>query len=138
MRASCNEPNLIFLILASRIQLDDEGSQQWQEAHGRSHCCTRIRNHPPPHRPEPHSGALALHSLPNDIIKLNLDLQVLVDAIVNTGPREDSTRIGSQGTVRRQAVDVSPLRRVNQSISLLTIGVRTAQPIHKFNILILL
>ena len=50
--------------------------------------------------------------------------QVLVDAIVNTGPREDSTRIGSQGTVRRQAVDVSPLRRVNQAIALLTIGVR--------------
>lgn len=50
--------------------------------------------------------------------------QVLVDAIVNTGPREDSTRIGSQGTVRRQAVDVSPLRRVNQSIALLTVGVR--------------
>jgi small subunit ribosomal protein S5e len=46
-----------------------------------------------------------------------------VDAIVNTGPREDSTRIGSQGTVRRQAVDVSPLRRVNQAVSLLTIGV---------------
>ncbi|KAF9049851.1 ribosomal protein S7 domain-containing protein [Panaeolus papilionaceus] len=51
-------------------------------------------------------------------------LQVLVDAIVNTGPREDSTRIGSQGTVRRQAVDVSPLRRVNQSIALLTTGTR--------------
>ena len=50
-------------------------------------------------------------------------IQVLVDAIVNTGPREDSTRIGSQGTVRRQAVDVSPLRRVNQAISLLTTGV---------------
>ncbi|CEQ40590.1 SPOSA6832_02210 [Sporobolomyces salmonicolor] len=49
-------------------------------------------------------------------------IQVLVDAIVNTGPREDSTRIGSQGTVRRQAVDVSPLRRVNQAISLITIG----------------
>lgn len=47
-----------------------------------------------------------------------------MDAIVNTGPREDSTRIGSQGTVRRQAVDVSPLRRVNQAISLITIGVR--------------
>ena len=52
-----------------------------------------------------------------------IEQQVLVDAIVNTGPREDSTRIGSQGTVRRQAVDVSPLRRVNQSIALLTIGV---------------
>jgi len=41
-------------------------------------------------------------------------VQVLVDAIINAGPREDSTRIGSAGTVRRQAVDVSPLRRVNQ------------------------
>jgi small subunit ribosomal protein S5e len=51
-------------------------------------------------------------------------VQVLVDAIVNTGPREDSTRIGSQGTVRRQAVDVSPLRRVNQSITLITTGCR--------------
>lgn len=51
-------------------------------------------------------------------------LQVVVDAIINTGPREDSTRIGSSGTVRRQAVDVSPLRRVNQAISLLTIGAR--------------
>ncbi|GAA98686.1 hypothetical protein E5Q_05374 [Mixia osmundae IAM 14324] len=51
-------------------------------------------------------------------------IQVYVDAIINTGPREDSTRIGSQGTVRRQAVDVSPLRRVNQAVALLTIGVR--------------
>lgn len=41
-------------------------------------------------------------------------LQILVTAIINSGPREDSTRIGRAGTVRRQAVDVSPLRRVNQ------------------------
>jgi len=53
-------------------------------------------------------------------------IQVAVDAIANCGPREDSTRIGSAGTVRRQAVDVSPLRRVNQAISLLTIGAREA------------
>ncbi|KIV84455.1 40S ribosomal protein S5 [Exophiala sideris] len=53
-------------------------------------------------------------------------LQIAVDAIVNCGPREDSTRIGSAGTVRRQAVDVSPLRRVNQAIALLTIGAREA------------
>eukprot|EP01135_Chromosphaera_perkinsii_P011619 Nk52_evm2s2462 gene=Nk52_evmTU2s2462 len=53
-------------------------------------------------------------------------VQVLVDAIINGGPREDSTRIGSAGTVRRQAVDVSPLRRVNQSIWLLTTGAREA------------
>ncbi|KAI0225130.1 ribosomal protein S5, partial [Massospora cicadina] len=62
-----------------------------------------------------------------EIIHLLTDqnpIQILVDAIINTGPREDSTRIGSQGTVRRQAVDVSPLRRVNQSIYLLTTGTR--------------
>merc|ERR1712098_446763 len=53
-------------------------------------------------------------------------IQVAVDAIVNCGPREDSTRIGSAGTVRRQAVDVSPLRRVNQAIALLTVGAREA------------
>ncbi|XP_065918583.1 uncharacterized protein [Dysidea avara] len=51
-------------------------------------------------------------------------LQILVDAIVNSGPREDSTRIGRAGTVRRQAVDVSPLRRVNQAIWLLCTGAR--------------
>ena len=47
-------------------------------------------------------------------------------AVINSGPREDSTRIGRAGTVRRQAVDVSPLRRVNQAISLLTTGAREA------------
>ena len=45
-----------------------------------------------------------------------------MDAIANSGPREDSTRIGRAGTVRRQAVDVSPLRRVNQAIWLLCTG----------------
>lgn len=44
----------------------------------------------------------------------------------NVSKSEDSTRIGSAGTVRRQAVDVSPLRRVNQAIALLTIGAREA------------
>ena len=53
-------------------------------------------------------------------------LKILVEAIANSGPREDSTRIGRAGTVRRQAVDVSPLRRVNQAIYLLTSGARQA------------
>eukprot|EP01120_Amphizonella_sp_Union-15-10_P007777 TRINITY_DN266_c0_g1_i2.p1 TRINITY_DN266_c0_g1~~TRINITY_DN266_c0_g1_i2.p1 ORF type:complete len:200 (+),score=35.19 TRINITY_DN266_c0_g1_i2:705-1304(+) len=53
-------------------------------------------------------------------------IQVLVEAIVNAGPREDSTRVGSAGTVRRQAVDVSPLRRVNQAIYLICLGAREA------------
>jgi len=51
-------------------------------------------------------------------------LQVLVRAIENGGPREDSTRVGSAGVVRRQAVDVAPLRRVNQAMSLMVAGAR--------------
>ncbi|KAH9625090.1 hypothetical protein KSS87_001534 [Heliosperma pusillum] len=51
-------------------------------------------------------------------------IQIIVDAIINSGPREDATRIGSAGVVRRQAVDISPLRRVNQAIYLLTTGAR--------------
>merc|ERR1712010_127782 len=64
-----------------------------------------------------------------EIIHLLTDqnpIQVVVNAIINGGPREDFTRIGSAGTVRRQAVDVSPLRRVNQSIYLLVTGAREA------------
>lgn len=53
-------------------------------------------------------------------------LEVLFEAIVQGGAREDSTRIGSGGTVRRQAVDVSPLRRVNQAIYLIVKGSREA------------
>ena len=64
-----------------------------------------------------------------DIIALLTDqnpLQVVVDAIINAGPREDATRIGSADVIRRQAVDISPLRRVNQAIYLLTTGAREA------------
>jgi len=53
-------------------------------------------------------------------------LEVLFEAIVQSGAREDSTRMGSGGTVRRQAVDVSPLRRINQAIYLLCKGSREA------------
>ena len=62
-----------------------------------------------------------------EIIHLLTDknpLDILFEAIVQGGAREDSTRIGSGGTVRRQAVDVSPLRRVNQAIYLLCKGSR--------------
>jgi len=46
-------------------------------------------------------------------------VQVLYDALVHAGPREDSCRVGNAGIVRLQAVDVSPLRRVNQAIYLI-------------------
>eukprot|EP01084_Bolivina_argentea_P218675 371047_1 len=64
-----------------------------------------------------------------EIIALATDanpIQVAVDAIQKSGPREDSTRVGTAGIVRRQAVDVSPLRRVNQAIYLLATGSREA------------
>ena len=35
-------------------------------------------------------------------------IQVIVDAIINAGPVEDATRVGSAGVIRRQAVDISP------------------------------
>uniref|UniRef100_A0A2I3GZU3 Small ribosomal subunit protein uS7 domain-containing protein n=1 Tax=Nomascus leucogenys TaxID=61853 RepID=A0A2I3GZU3_NOMLE len=53
-------------------------------------------------------------------------LQVLVNAIINSGPWEDSTCIGPAGTVRQQAVDMSPLHCVNQAIWLLCTGTRKA------------
>jgi len=53
-------------------------------------------------------------------------VQLFVDAVLNAGPREDSTRIGSAGVVRRQSVDVSPLRRINQAIYLTTVGARNS------------
>ena len=62
-----------------------------------------------------------------DIIHLTTEqnpLQVAVDAIQKGGPREDSTRVGSGGVVRRQAVDVSPMRRVNEAIYLMCKGAR--------------
>ena len=51
-------------------------------------------------------------------------LMLYVFFVPISGPREDATRIGSAGVVRRQAVDISPLRRVNQAIYLLTTGAR--------------
>ena len=53
-------------------------------------------------------------------------VQVLVQAILQSGPREDSTRVGSAGVVRRQAVDMSPFRRVNMALYLLCTGAREA------------
>ena len=53
-------------------------------------------------------------------------IRVVLDAIAVAGPREDSTRIGSGGAVKKTAVDVSPLRRINIGIYLITCGAREA------------
>lgn len=51
-------------------------------------------------------------------------IQVLCDAIVNCGPREDCARIGRGGAMKRTSVDVSPLRRVNVALFLLCKAIR--------------
>ncbi|XP_058073785.1 small ribosomal subunit protein uS7-like isoform X2 [Magnolia sinica] len=51
-------------------------------------------------------------------------IQVIVNAIIKSGPRADVVRVGFGPFVRRQAVDVSPHRRVGQAIYLLTTGAR--------------
>ncbi|KAF7683609.1 40S ribosomal protein S5a [Astathelohania contejeani] len=53
-------------------------------------------------------------------------LQLLANAIINSGPREDSARVGRGGAVKRTSVDVSPLRRVNIAMFLLSKGMRQA------------
>jgi len=68
---------------------------------------------------------LVKHTL--EIIHLLTDanpIQIVVEAVTKAGPREDSTRVGSGGVVRRQAVDVSPMRRVNEAIYLMCKGAR--------------
>jgi small subunit ribosomal protein S5e len=51
-------------------------------------------------------------------------LEIFVKAVQMAGPREDSTRIGAGGVVRKQAVDVSPMRRINLAIYLISNGAR--------------
>lgn len=53
-------------------------------------------------------------------------IEIVLSAVSKAGPREDSTRIGSGGAVKKSAVDVSPLRRINIGIYLITVGAREA------------
>jgi small subunit ribosomal protein S5e len=53
-------------------------------------------------------------------------LQVLVDAIINAGPREDIARMGRSGSMKRSSVDLSPLKRISVGIRLLTTGIRAS------------
>nr|AKC94892.1 putative 30S ribosomal protein S7 [uncultured organism] len=49
--------------------------------------------------------------------------QVLVDAVVNAAPREETTRVSYGGVAQHQAVDVAPLRRIDLSLRFLTEGI---------------
>ncbi len=53
-------------------------------------------------------------------------IQVLVRAIENSAPREETTRIMYGGIIYHVAVDVSPLRRIDIALRFLTEGARLA------------
>jgi small subunit ribosomal protein S7 len=53
-------------------------------------------------------------------------VQILVEAVENTAPCEDTTRISYGGIAYHQAVDISPQRRVDLALRLITEGARKA------------
>jgi small subunit ribosomal protein S7 len=53
-------------------------------------------------------------------------VQVLVDAIENAGPREDTVRLKYGGINVPKAVDVSPMRRVDQALMFIASGAEKA------------
>ena len=53
-------------------------------------------------------------------------VEVLVRAIENSAPNEDTTRIVYGGTVYHVSVDVAPIRRVDLALRFLADGVREA------------
>jgi small subunit ribosomal protein S7 len=55
----------------------------------------------------------------------NNPVQVLVDAVINASPREETTRVSYGGVAQHQDVDVAPLRRVDLALRFLTEGVRS-------------
>ncbi|HIE14170.1 TPA: 30S ribosomal protein S7 [Candidatus Bathyarchaeota archaeon] len=53
-------------------------------------------------------------------------MEILVRAVENAAPCEDTTRIGYGGIVYHQAVDISPQRRVDLALRFLAEGARQA------------
>ena len=60
------------------------------------------------------------------LVKNKNPIRIVLDAVSLAGPREDSTRIGTGGTVKKTTVDVSHLRRINLGIYLIVSGAREA------------
>ncbi len=50
-------------------------------------------------------------------------VQVLINAIENSAPREETTRVSYGGVAQHQAVDVAPIRRVDLSLRFITEGI---------------
>jgi small subunit ribosomal protein S7 len=73
--------------------------------------------------------AISIVEMAFEIINLKTGsnpIQILVDAIENSAPCEDTTRIGYGGIVYHRAVDISPQRRVDLALRFLSEGARRA------------
>jgi small subunit ribosomal protein S7 len=71
--------------------------------------------------------AISIVKMAFEIINLKTGsnpIKVLVDAIENSAPCEDTTRIGYGGIAYHRAVDISPQRRVDLALRFLTEGAR--------------
>jgi len=86
------------------------------------------------HKSSYHSGKKSklLKSIKNAFILIELNtgenpIQVLIDAIVNTAPREETTKIAMGGISYASAVDIAPQRRVDLAIKYIVqaIGARS-------------
>jgi len=84
-------------------------------------------------RPGKHAGkkARAINTVRNafEIVQLRTGqnpIEVLVKAVENSSPCEDTTRISYGGIVYHLAVDIAPQRRVDLALRLLTEGARKA------------
>ncbi|ABA27397.1 ribosomal protein S5 (nucleomorph) [Bigelowiella natans] len=53
-------------------------------------------------------------------------IQLLVDAISNCAPHEDSLMLSNSGQKKREAVDVSPYRKISQAIYFIAVGTKKA------------
>jgi len=80
-----------------------------------------------------------LRSLENAFILIELltgqnPIQILIDAIINTAPREETTKIAMGGISYASAVDIAPQRRVDLGIKYLVqaIGARSHSNVKQF------
>lgn len=73
--------------------------------------------------------AISILKMAFEIIHLRTEanpIVILVNALENTAPSEDTTRIGYGGIVYHRAVDISPQRRVDLALRFLAEGARRA------------
>ncbi|KAL2538392.1 40S ribosomal protein S5-2 [Forsythia ovata] len=89
---------------------------RYQEKHFRKAQCPiveRLTNSLMMHRRNNGNKLMVVRIIKHamEIIHLLTDqnpIQVIVDAVINSGPREDATHIRSARVVKQQAVDISP------------------------------